>query len=61
MKPDAGIYRIALEKLSVAPQEAVLLDDFIENVKGAQAAGMQAIHFTQPEPALKELQKLLAS
>jgi glucose-1-phosphatase len=61
MKPDAGIYRIALEKLGAAPQEAVLLDDFIENVKGAQAAGMQAIHFTQPEPALKELQKLLAS
>jgi putative hydrolase of the HAD superfamily len=61
MKPDARIYRIALEKLGVAPAEAVLLDDFPENVEGARAVGMAAIHFTRPEQALDELKRLLAN
>ena len=61
MKPDARIYQIALEKLGVAASESVFLDDFPENVAGARAVGMQAIHFTQPEQALKELKQLLAN
>jgi epoxide hydrolase-like predicted phosphatase len=61
MKPDARIFQLALEKLGVLPAEAVLLDDFPENVAGARAVGMQAIHFTQPEQALKELKQLLAN
>ena len=58
-KPDAPIYHLALEKLGVAPAEAVFLDDFIENVEGARAVGMQAIHFQQPEKALAELKLIL--
>ena len=60
MKPDPRIYQVALEQLDMAPAEAVFLDDFIWNVEGARAAGMQAIHFTQPEQALDELKQLLA-
>ncbi len=60
-KPDARIFQIALEKLGVAPSEFVFLDDFPENVAAARAVGMQAIHFTQPEQALKELKQLLAN
>jgi len=59
-KPDARIYQIALEKLGVAPAEAVFLDDFPDNVEGARAVGMQAIHFTRPGQALDELKLLLA-
>ena len=54
MKPDARIYQIALEKLGVAASKSVFLDDFPENVEGARAVGMQAIHFTQPEQALED-------
>jgi epoxide hydrolase-like predicted phosphatase len=61
MKPDARIYQIALEKLGVAPAEAVLLDDFPKNVEGARAVGMAAIHFSQPDKALDELKRLLAN
>ena len=60
-KPGPDIYQIALEKLGVAPPESVFLDDFPENVAGARAIGMQAIHFIQPEQALKELKRLLAN
>jgi putative hydrolase of the HAD superfamily len=58
-KPEAPIYRLALETLGAAPAEAVFLDDFIENVAGARAVGMQAIHFQQPEQALDELKLML--
>jgi epoxide hydrolase-like predicted phosphatase len=60
-KPDARIYQLALEKLGVKASESVFLDDFQENVAGARAVGMQAIHFTQPEQALQELKQLLAN
>jgi epoxide hydrolase-like predicted phosphatase len=59
-KPDARIYQIALEALGIAPAEAVFLDDFAENVAGARAVGMQAIHFVRPEPALDQLKQILA-
>jgi len=61
MKPDAHIFQIALEKLGVLPSESVFLDDFLENVIGARAFGMQAIHFIQPEQALEELKLLLSN
>ena len=61
MKPDARIYQVALEKLGVLPSESVFLDDFPENVTGARAVKMHAIHFTQPEQALAELKHLLSN
>jgi epoxide hydrolase-like predicted phosphatase len=60
-KPDARIYQIALERLGAEADESVFLDDFIENVEGARAVGLQAIHFIQPEQALEELKRLLAN
>jgi len=59
VKPEARIYQVALEKLGVAPEEAVFLDDFYENVEGAQRVGMHAIHFREPDQALTELKQLL--
>jgi len=58
-KPDRRIYRLAAEKLGVAPGEAVFVDDFIDNVQGALQAGMQAVHFRGPEQALGELAAIL--
>jgi putative hydrolase of the HAD superfamily len=46
MKPNPAIYRAALERLGVAPQEAVFIDDFAQNIVGAEAVGMHGIHFT---------------
>jgi len=59
VKPKAEIYLLALEQLEVSPSEAVFVDDFIENVEGARAVGMSAIHFQDPESALDELKHLL--
>ena len=59
MKPDPRIYRLALEGLGVQPGEAVFVDDFIENIKGARALGMHAIHFLNPAQTMGDLRALL--
>jgi putative hydrolase of the HAD superfamily len=59
MKPDPRIYQIALDRLNVRPEEAVFIDDFIENVQGAKAVGIHAIHFQNRQQALQELRALL--
>lgn len=59
MKPAPGIYQIALKKIGCHPHEAVFLDDFIQNVFGAQNIGMHAILFKNPQQALADLHKIL--
>jgi len=58
MKPEPRIYHLALQSLSVEPQEAVFIDDFERNVQGAQNVGLHAIHFRTPQQALEELSVL---
>ena len=58
VKPNAAIYRLALDRFGLQPQEAVFIDDNEANVAGAAAIGMTALHFTS-EPKLRgELRSL---
>lgn len=45
MKPDPAIYHRALERLGRESEESVFIDDRPENVAGAHALGMHAVHF----------------
>ena len=56
MKPDAHIYHVVLERLGIAPAEAIFVDDFIQNVEAARRLGMQAVHFVDPVAARRELE-----
>jgi len=58
-KPDPRLYNLALEQIGVKAEQAILVDDFIENVEGARSVGMQAILFKNPSQARKELAALL--
>ena len=59
-KPDPRIYRLALERLGgLAPQEVAFLDDFPENIRGAEEVGLQAIRVTDWQPAIDALENLL--
>lgn len=42
-KPDPAIYRLACERLGVAPERALFIDDHQGNVVGARAIGMGAV------------------
>jgi len=59
MKPDPQIYQIALEKLGVAAQQAVFIDDFERNVDAAKAVNMHAIRFRNAVQARADLNALL--
>lgn len=58
-KPGAEIFRRALARLGLAPEEAVFVDDRALNVEGARRVGMYAVHFTDPLEAREELRRLL--
>jgi epoxide hydrolase-like predicted phosphatase len=55
MKPDPKIYYLAAESVGVQVTEALFVDDFAENIEGARAVGMLALHFTDPDAAQQEL------
>jgi len=59
MKPDPAIYRLTLERLGVEPQEAVFLDDVLDNVEAASSLGIHTVHFVGREEAVCELEELL--
>jgi epoxide hydrolase-like predicted phosphatase len=58
-KPSEKIYQIALDQLGVKPDEAVFVDDVMENIEACEKLGMQGIHFTDPESAIKQVKALL--
>ena len=59
-KPNPAIYLLAVERLGVAPERAVLLDDIESNLDGARSAGLRAIHVgPDPTPAVEALRALL--
>lgn len=57
-KPDPEIFRIACERLGVAPARTAFVDDIKENADAARRLGMRAILFTETEPVLAELRAL---
>ncbi|GMS80523.1 hypothetical protein PENTCL1PPCAC_2698, partial [Pristionchus entomophagus] len=59
-KPDAPIYKIAVERIKVPAARCVFLDDLGVNCKTASALGMKAIKVTDPSSALRQLESLLS-
>lgn len=58
-KPDPAIYHLTLEQLGVQPQEAIFVDDFIENIEAAQALGIHAVRFVSAEQAKRDVRAIL--
>ncbi len=58
-KPDPRIYRITTERLEVAPEEAIFVDDVAENVAAAQAIGMRGVQFKDTPQAIAEVKRYL--
>ncbi len=57
-KPDAAIYRRALEILGRPAERILFIDDRAENVAAAEAVGMKSSLFTGAEPLRRELNAL---
>lgn len=55
-KPDPEIFQRALEVIGALPQQVVFVDDLLENVLAARAAGMQSYQFTDALTLTRELE-----
>jgi putative hydrolase of the HAD superfamily len=58
-KPHPEIYLMTCAQLGIAPEEAVFLDDFGVNLKGARALGMTTIKVDATTSAIDELEQVL--
>jgi putative hydrolase of the HAD superfamily len=60
MKPAPEIFRLCLERLDVAPGDALFADDRLENVEAARQLGLRALHFVGDD-ALDRLRAAIAT
>ncbi|WP_349359353.1 HAD family phosphatase [Stappia sp.] len=58
LKPEPAIYEILFTRNDLDPARTVFIDDSPANVAGARAAGMTALHFTDPDRLRADLQAL---
>jgi putative hydrolase of the HAD superfamily len=57
-KPDPEVYRRCLDRLGVAPEAVLFVDDSEANIAGARAAGLHSHFYAGPGPFEAELQRL---
>jgi FMN phosphatase YigB (HAD superfamily) len=57
MKPGRPIYEAAAKMAGVTPQEVFFVDDRVDNVEGACAAGFDAVRFVSAGLLAKDLRK----
>ena len=55
MKPDPAIFNAAVSHAGVPREEVFFTDDLAENVEGAKAAGLDAVHFVGARQLVDEL------
>jgi putative hydrolase of the HAD superfamily len=58
-KPEPRIYEITLERLGLPAEACLFIDDILVNCEGAQALGLNAVHFRDNEQAIAEIRATL--
>jgi HAD superfamily hydrolase (TIGR01509 family) len=57
-KPDAAAYDHVVKAIGVPAQRIVFFDDLAENIEGARARGLTAVHVTSPDDVARALAAL---
>jgi 2-haloacid dehalogenase len=57
-KPDTNIYMLTLDRYKITPENAVFIDDKLENVHAATQLGINGIHFTSAVKLKRDLETL---
>jgi len=58
-KPEEPFFQLILDALQVEPSETLFVDDFIENIKGAQKMGIQTVWYHDRDAAFAYLRSIL--
>ena len=59
VKPDAQIFKLAINRFNLIPEETVFIDDKKENVEAAKKLGFLTIHLTDPEIIIEEVNRFI--
>ena len=59
VKPDPRIFKLMADKLSLNPEECIMVDDLASNVNGARLAGMHGVVFFSPEQLISDINVIL--
>jgi putative hydrolase of the HAD superfamily len=54
-KPETAIYELLLQKLDIAPEETLFLDDKLENIEAARQLGIVGLQFSTVERLRQDL------
>jgi HAD superfamily hydrolase (TIGR01509 family) len=57
-KPGYEIYRLILNQLNVDAEDAIFIDDFIENIEAADHLGFTTIHYHSTAQTIKTIHEL---
>ncbi|NOT52891.1 MAG: HAD family phosphatase [Chitinophagaceae bacterium] len=57
-KPFPEIYQLLLNRYTIKADEALFIDDSFRNIKGAEALGINTVHFLSAEQLKPELEKM---
>jgi epoxide hydrolase-like predicted phosphatase len=60
-KPDPRMYELGAQRIGVAPEACVFVDDLAFNLDAARELGMAVVHHTSAATTLAELDELLTS
>lgn len=60
-KPDPKIYYLTAEKLGVAPEECLFIDDIGRFTAAAEAVGMQTVTFLDPYISIDDIKQKLGA
>jgi putative hydrolase of the HAD superfamily len=58
-KPEARIYELTLERIGLPAAACLFIDDLEPNIEGAEAVGMNAVHFRDNAQAIAEIRAAL--
>jgi epoxide hydrolase-like predicted phosphatase len=58
-KPQPEIFRLGADRVGLAPEQCVFVDDLRENCEGAEAVGMIAVLHRGADASLERLEELL--
>jgi putative hydrolase of the HAD superfamily len=58
-KPTPAMYTLGAERIGLAPEQCVYVDDLPFNLTPAEELGMATVHHTDPQRTVGELERLL--
>jgi putative hydrolase of the HAD superfamily len=58
IKPDPAIYELTAARLGISTQECVMIDDMVDNVRGAESVGMHGVVYTTTDSLFSDVRSL---